>query len=142
MGMSTSQVLDRYKGMDCDFLYYLEKANVIHPEKLKRGKLDRRIYSEEDTKKIGLIWQFYQRGNTPKEACRKAEEIMESDVSPPKKKLDETIRLAHEKGYELSGMSVESIAGILGSGDEGFMEDLTRVIERVMSEDAEEGGRE
>lgn len=142
MAFGTSEVLDKFKGLTRELLYYMEKAGFINPTKLTRGKLDKRLYSEEDLEKIGLIWQYYQRGISPKEACKKAEEQLESDVSPAQIRLKEAIERAHAKGVELSGMTLEAVTGTFHNGDDAVMEDLTRVIEHVIKKQADGGAKE
>lgn len=131
MPFSTSQVLAKFVGMSRDFLYYLEKAGFIKPTRLVRGKLEKRLYSEEDTEKIDLIWQYYQRGIPPKQAVKKAEAQLASGVSPGEVRLKEALEQAHAEGIKLGAMSLETFLSILSDADDADKEDLSRLIKHL-----------
>ena len=55
-------------------LYYLEQKGYINPEKITRGDLEMREYTEEDFRKIQIIWKFLKQGFKHKIAYQKAME--------------------------------------------------------------------
>lgn len=69
-------------------LYYLEQKGYIRPKRIPMGELEAREYSEEEFKKLELIWKYLQSGFKHKIAYEKALEELES----PKLKLDQQIQ--------------------------------------------------
>jgi len=55
-------------------LYYLEQKGYINPKKITRGDLEMREYTEEDFRKIQIIWKFLKQGFKHKIAYQKAME--------------------------------------------------------------------
>lgn len=55
-------------------LYYLEQKGYINPKKITRGDLEMREYTEEDFRKIQVIWKFLKQGFKHKVAYQKAME--------------------------------------------------------------------
>ncbi|HZK10776.1 MAG TPA: MerR family transcriptional regulator [Atribacterota bacterium] len=55
-------------------LYYLEQKGYINPKKITRGDLEMREYTEEDFRKIQIIWKFLKQGFKHKVAYQKAME--------------------------------------------------------------------
>lgn len=55
-------------------LYYLEQKGYINPKKRTRGDLEMREYTEEDFRKIQIIWKFLKQGFKHKVAYQKAME--------------------------------------------------------------------
>lgn len=134
MAFSSSEVLAKFDDMSREFLYYLEKADFIRPTKLTRGKLDRRLYSEKDVEKIGLIWLYYQRGLSPKEAYKKTKAQIENEVSPGEIRLREAINHARAAGIELGGMSLEAFIALFSGAEDMLREDLARLIDHLAKE--------
>ncbi|TET74139.1 MAG: MerR family transcriptional regulator [Candidatus Aminicenantes bacterium] len=71
--MQTSDILEK-TGIPRHKLYYLEQKGYIHPKKVPRGELEAREYTEEDFKKIQLIWKYLKQGYKHKIAYEKAME--------------------------------------------------------------------
>ena len=59
--MKTSQLVKKLQ-ITRDTLYYLEKKGFIEPKKTKTGKKLIREYSEEDVRKVELIWKHLKMG--------------------------------------------------------------------------------
>ena len=74
--MTIGEVMDQIdEGITRDFIYYLERAGYIHPQKTPSpsGKIQRRRYTENDVLKIKLMWKYYDEGRfTPRVAYEKA----------------------------------------------------------------------
>jgi len=71
--MQTSDILEKID-IPRHKLYYLEQKGYIHPKKVPRGELEAREYTEEDFKKIQLIWKYLKQGFKHKIAYEKAME--------------------------------------------------------------------
>jgi DNA-binding transcriptional MerR regulator len=71
--MQTSDVLKKIN-IPRHKLYYLEQKGYINPEKITRGDLEMREYTEEDFRKIQIIWKFLKQGFKHKAAYQKAME--------------------------------------------------------------------
>ncbi len=55
-------------------LYYLEQKGYVTPERIPKGDLEIREYTEEDLQKVILIWKYLQDGFKHKVAYQKAME--------------------------------------------------------------------
>ena len=82
--MRTSDIL-RKLNIPRHKLYYLEQKGYVKPKRIPMGELETREYSEEEFKKLELIWKYLQSGFKHKIAYQKAMEELES----PKLKLAE-----------------------------------------------------
>lgn len=71
--MQTSEVLKKID-IPRHKLYYLEQKGYIKPKKIIRGDLEMREYTDEDFRKIQLIWSFLKQGFKHKVAYQKAME--------------------------------------------------------------------
>lgn len=60
--MELKDVLGRVPGLHKRFVYYLESQGYIRPVKLRRQRISRRDYSEEDLRVLREMWRYYQRG--------------------------------------------------------------------------------
>jgi len=82
--MRTSDILKRLN-IPRHKLYYLEQKGYIKPIRIPMGELESREYSEEEFKKLELIWKYLQNGFKHKIAYQKALEELQS----PELKLEE-----------------------------------------------------
>ena len=82
--MRTSDIL-RKLSIPRHKLYYLEQKGYVKPKRIPMGELETREYSEEEFKKLELIWKYLQSGFKHKIAYQKAMEELQS----PKLKLAE-----------------------------------------------------
>ena len=73
--MQTSDVLKKIN-IPRHKLYYLEQKGYINPKKITRGDLEMREYTEEDFRKIQIIWKFLKQGFKHKIAYQKAMESL------------------------------------------------------------------
>ncbi|MHB1416863.1 MAG: Lrp/AsnC family transcriptional regulator [Chloroflexota bacterium] len=60
--MRLSEVLGQVEGLNKRFVYYLEAQGYIHPRKVRKERISRRDYSEEDVVRIRDVWAYYRRG--------------------------------------------------------------------------------
>jgi DNA-binding transcriptional MerR regulator len=73
MGIRTPELL-RKIDIPRQKLYYLEQKGYIKPQKTVIGEKEFREYTEEDAKKVELIWKYLKRGFKYKVAYEKAME--------------------------------------------------------------------
>ncbi len=69
--MKTSELVKELQ-ITRDTLYYLEKKGFVTPKKTKAGKKLIRDYSEEEVRKVELIWKHLRRGFKYEVAYEKA----------------------------------------------------------------------
>ena len=69
--MQTSDILEKIT-IPRHKLYYLEQKGYINPKKITRGDLEMREYTDEDFRKIQIIWKFLKQGFKHKAAYQKA----------------------------------------------------------------------
>jgi DNA-binding transcriptional MerR regulator len=81
--MQTSDILEKID-IPRHKLYYLEQKGYTHPRKVPRGELEVREYTEEDFRKIQLIWKYLKQGFKHKIAYEKAME----DLTSPQLEFD------------------------------------------------------
>ena len=82
--MRTSDILKKLS-IPRHKLYYLEQKGYIKPKRIPMGELEYREYSDEEFRKLELIWKYLQSGFKHKIAYQKAMEELQS----PKLKLDQ-----------------------------------------------------
>ena len=75
--MRTSEVLKKLN-IPRHKLYYLEQKGYIRPKRTQMGELETREYSEEEFKKLELIWKYLQGGFKYKIAYQKALEELQN----------------------------------------------------------------
>ncbi len=97
--MRTSDILKRLN-IPRHKLYYLEQKGYITPKRIPMGELEAREYTEEEFKKLELIWKYLQSGFKHKIAYQKALE----DLQSPKLNLEKE----KSKDEELQNSKPES----------------------------------
>ncbi len=75
--MRTSDILKKLN-IPRHKLYYLEQKGYIKPKRIPMGELEAREYTEEDFRKLELIWKYLQSGFKHKIAYQKAMEDLQS----------------------------------------------------------------
>ncbi len=75
--MRTSEVLKRLN-IPRHKLYYLEQKGYIRPKRTPMGDLETREYTEEEFRKLELIWKYLQSGFKHKVAYQKALEELQN----------------------------------------------------------------
>jgi len=82
--MRTSDILKKLN-IPRHKLYYLEQKGYIKPKRIPMGELESREYSDEEFRKLELIWKYLQSGFKYKIAYQKAME----ELQCPKLELDQ-----------------------------------------------------
>ncbi|MCX5906120.1 MAG: MerR family transcriptional regulator [Deltaproteobacteria bacterium] len=75
--MRTSEVLKRLN-IPRHKLYYLEQKGYVKPTRIPMGDLETREFTEEEFKKLELIWKYLQSGFKYKIAYQKAIEELQN----------------------------------------------------------------
>ena len=78
--MKTTDVL-RLLDIPRHKLYYLEQKGYVHPRRTPMGDLESREYSEEDVKKVHIIWEYLKKGFKHKVAYQKAMKKLNGGIS-------------------------------------------------------------
>ena len=91
MGIRTPELLARID-IPRQKLYYLEQKGFIKPQKMQIGEKEFREYSEEDVKKVELIWKYLKKGFKYKVAYAKALE----ELANPQLTLTKTEKPTNE----------------------------------------------
>jgi len=102
--MRIGDVLRRVPGLTKQFLYYLESKAYITPGHIRKQRLSRRDYSEEDLLVIRQIFELYQQGFSPRGAAEHAKDsvtdshlhIFSLRLSSPFGELEQTFAHAGE----------------------------------------------
>lgn len=55
-------MLAQVPGLNRRFVYYLEAKGIIQPAKVRKERIARRDYSQQDVQAIQEVWKYYQRG--------------------------------------------------------------------------------
>ncbi len=55
-------MLAQVPGLNRRFVYYLEAKGIIQPAKVRKERISRRDYSQQDIQTIQEVWRYYQRG--------------------------------------------------------------------------------
>jgi len=103
--MRATAVMTNVPGITMDHLHNWERQGYLAPARTKVGKKQVREYSERETTFIRIMWFYYRRGLSPKNAHRSArEELAKSSLSAAPPVNDD-----HETQEHTSG-SLEGIA--------------------------------
>lgn len=60
--MKLGEVRAQVPGLPKRFVHYLESQGYIHPIKVRKERISRRDYTEEDLHTIKGAWEYYERG--------------------------------------------------------------------------------
>jgi DNA-binding transcriptional MerR regulator len=77
LALRTSEVLKRLN-IPRHKLYYLEQKGYVKPTRIPMGDLETREFTEEEFKKLELIWKYLQSGFKYKIAYQKAIEELQN----------------------------------------------------------------
>jgi len=77
--MEIGEILKNIPGLTKEFLYYLESKNYIQPRHIRKQRLSRRDYSDNDLLLIRRAFELYAKGYNP----RTAVEIAKKEPKPP-----------------------------------------------------------
>ena len=59
-------------GMRKEDIYYLEQCGYVRPLKQRHGRLERNLFTAEQSELVTAIWKYRQRGLPPRQAYEQA----------------------------------------------------------------------
>lgn len=106
--MRATELMTNIPGITVDHLHNWERQGYLAPSRIKVGKKQIRDYSEQEVVFIRVMWFYYRKGLSPKNAYRNAKEEV-SHGSPSASPLFIKPREDQEK-QERETASLEAIA--------------------------------
>lgn len=70
--MLLGEILNKIKDISKDTIAFYDKMGYIKPERVRVGKIERRIYSQQDFEMIAAIWRWHKQGFPPRAAHKMA----------------------------------------------------------------------
>jgi DNA-binding transcriptional MerR regulator len=102
--MRASELIGNIPGITMDHLHNWERQGYLAPGRIKVGKKQIRDYTEKEAHLVKVMWFYYQKGLSPRNAYRTAtEEATKNALSPIKDYL---------QGQEIGERKIDSIEGI------------------------------
>jgi hypothetical protein len=102
--MRASELIGSIPGITMDHLHNWERQGYLAPGRIRVGKKQIRNYTEKEARLVRVMWFYYQKGLSPRNAYRTAtEEVVEKFLSPFKD---------YRNDQELQERQIDSIEGI------------------------------
>jgi DNA-binding transcriptional MerR regulator len=102
--MRASELIGSIPGITMDHLHNWERQGYLAPGRIRVGKKQIRNYTEKEARLVRVMWFYYQKGLSPRNAYRTAtEEVAKKVLSPFKNYRDD---------QELQERKIDSIEGI------------------------------
>lgn len=102
--MRASELIGGIPGITMDHLHNWERQGYLAPGRIRVGKKQIRNYTEKEARLVKVMWFYYQKGLSPRNAHRTAtEEVAEKALSPFKD---------YRNDQELQERTIDSIEGI------------------------------
>ena len=102
--MRASELIGSIPGITMDHLHNWERQGYLAPGRIRVGKKQIRNYTEKEARLVKVMWFYYQKGLSPRNAHRTAtEEVAKntpSTLSP------------FREGQEMEERKIDSIEGI------------------------------
>lgn len=117
-------------GLKKGFVYYLEAQQYIKPQKIQRGKVNRREYSPDDLRLVKQMWTYYKHGISPARASKLLDTAPPAipEVSSSQQRLVAFVLLTYQPTHSASEMKkilkalwkikgVQEVVGVYGAVD-------------------------
>jgi len=102
--MRASELINSIPGITMDHLHNWERQGYLAPGRIRVGKKQIRNYTEKEALLVKVMWFYYQKGLSPRNAHKTAtEEVVKKALSP----LQD-----YRNDQELQERKVDSIEGI------------------------------
>jgi DNA-binding transcriptional MerR regulator len=102
--MRASELINSIPGITMDHLHNWERQGYLAPGRIRVGKKQIRNYTEKEARLVRVMWFYYQKGLSPRNAHRTAaEEVAEKVLSPFKD---------YRNDQELQERKIDSLEGI------------------------------
>ena len=105
--MRASALMMNIPGITMDHLHNWERQGYLAPTKTRVGKKQVRDYSEREVTFIKVMWFYYRKGLSPKNAHKSAREELAKSSSSVLSPLND-----HRDDHEIPEREVDSLEGI------------------------------
>jgi DNA-binding transcriptional MerR regulator len=102
--MRASELIGSIPGITMDHLHNWERQGYLAPGRIRVGKKQIRNYTEKEARLVRVMWFYYQKGLSPRNAYRTATEAVAEKVLSPFKD--------YRNDQELQERQIDSIEGI------------------------------
>jgi hypothetical protein len=108
--MRASELINSIPGITMDHLHNWERQGYLAPGRIRVGKKQIRNYTEKEAFLVKVMWFYYQKGLSPRNAYRSAtEEVTEKVLSPFKDYRDDQ-GLQERKNDSIEGIAIFELA--------------------------------
>ena len=129
--MLLGEILRIIDDTDGNTVSFYDRMGYINPERVRVGKVERRIYSERDFEMIKRIWKYHKQGYSPRVAYRKALNELKETEKNLDRKLGDLLKRAEKR--EISLAALMKSPDMLSSSD--VKKDLIRILRHLLQEE-------
>ena len=102
--MRASELIGSIPGITMDHLHNWERQGYLAPGRIRVGKKQIRNYTEKEALLVKVMWFYYQKGLSPRNAYRTAtEQLVKKALSP---------LMDYREGQEMEERRIDSLEGI------------------------------
>jgi len=105
--MRASELIGNIPGITMDHLHNWERQGYLDPGRIRVGKKQIRNYTEKEALLVKVMWFYYQKGLSPRNAYRTATEEVLRNASAALSPLND-----YREGQEMEERKIDSIEGI------------------------------
>ena len=102
--MRASELIGNIPGITMDHLHNWERQGYLAPGRIRVGKKQIRNYTEKEARLVKVMWFYYQKGLSPRNAYRTATEETANNTPSALSPFRE--------GQEMEERKIDSIEGI------------------------------
>jgi DNA-binding transcriptional MerR regulator len=108
--MRASELINSIPGISMDHLHNWERQGYLAPGRIRVGKKHIRNYTEKEALLVKVMWFYYQKGLSPRNAYRTATEEVAKKASSPLQNYREGQELEEKKVDSLEGIAIFELA--------------------------------
>ncbi len=105
--MRASELINSIPGITMDHLHNWERQGYLAPGRIGVGKKQIRNYTEKEALLVKVMWFYYQKGLSPRNAYRTATEEVSGTASAAFAPLND-----YREGREMEERKIDSLEGI------------------------------
>lgn len=105
--MRASALIGGIPGITMDHLHNWERQGYLAPGRIGVGKKQIRDYTEKEALLVRIMWFYYQKGLSPRNAYRNAAEEVSKSTLPASPLLN-----GYREGHEAQERTIDSLEGI------------------------------
>jgi DNA-binding transcriptional MerR regulator len=87
--MRASELIGSIPGITMDHLHNWERQGYLAPGRIRVGKKQIRNYTEKEARLVKVMWFYYQKGLSPRNAYRNAAEEVSKSTLPTSPSLND-----------------------------------------------------